>query len=83
MEREFEEEEVGQAVFDLAGDKAPGLDGFPMAFFQRFCGMMKKDILAFMEEVHQRGKLSKGMGASFIVLVPKKSGEIGTKDYRV
>ena len=44
---------------------------------------MKKDILALLEEFHQRGKLSKGMGASFIVLVPKRSsGEIGIKDYR-
>lgn len=44
--------------------------------------MLKEDILAFMEEFHQRGKISKGMGASFIALVPKKEGEIGIKDYK-
>ena len=44
--------------------------------------MLKKDILAFMEEFHQRGKLSKGLGASFIALIPKKAGEIGIRDYR-
>eukprot|EP00268_Persea_americana_P020224 TRINITY_DN20445_c0_g1_i1.p1 TRINITY_DN20445_c0_g1~~TRINITY_DN20445_c0_g1_i1.p1 ORF type:complete len:150 (+),score=21.65 TRINITY_DN20445_c0_g1_i1:600-1049(+) len=44
--------------------------------------MLKKDILAFMDEFYQRGKLSKGMGASFIVLIPKKVEEIGIKDYR-
>ena len=36
LERKFEEEEVRQAIFNLAGDKAPGPDGFPMAFFQQF-----------------------------------------------
>ena len=79
--REFEEEEVRQAVFDLAGDKAPGLDGFPMAFFQRFWVMLKRDILEFMEEFHLCGRLSKGTRASFIALVLKKSGEVGIKDY--
>lgn len=34
LEREFSEEEVKAAVFVLGGDKALGLEGFPMAFFQ-------------------------------------------------
>ena len=33
LERKFEIEEVLQVVKDLQGDKAPGLDGFTMAFF--------------------------------------------------
>ena len=82
LDRNFEEEEVRQAVFDLAGDKAPGLHGFSIAFFQHFWVMLKKDILKFMKEFHWRGMLSKGIGASFIALVLKKSGEIGIKDYR-
>eukprot|EP00268_Persea_americana_P025519 TRINITY_DN24876_c0_g1_i1.p1 TRINITY_DN24876_c0_g1~~TRINITY_DN24876_c0_g1_i1.p1 ORF type:complete len:195 (+),score=47.76 TRINITY_DN24876_c0_g1_i1:421-1005(+) len=72
LERKFEEEEVFQAVFDLAGDKAPGPDGLLMAFFHCFWKILKKDILGFMEEFYQRGKLSKGMGAFFIALVRKK-----------
>ena len=36
----------------------------------------------FLEEFSQRGKLSKGLGASFIALIPKKTGDLGTKDYR-
>eukprot|EP00268_Persea_americana_P006961 TRINITY_DN12535_c1_g1_i3.p1 TRINITY_DN12535_c1_g1~~TRINITY_DN12535_c1_g1_i3.p1 ORF type:complete len:154 (-),score=24.89 TRINITY_DN12535_c1_g1_i3:50-511(-) len=44
--------------------------------------MLKKDILAVMDEFHQRGKLSKGLGASFMVLIPKKAGELTIKDYR-
>lgn len=33
IERNFEEEEVWEAIHALAGDKAPGPDGFPMVFF--------------------------------------------------
>lgn len=68
LEKKFEEEEVHQAAFSCAGDKAP----VPMAFFQRLWGMLKDDILEFLEEFHEKGKLTKGMGASFIVLIPKK-----------
>ena len=42
LERKFEEEEVRRAVFDLAGDKAPGPDRFPLAFFQCLWLMQKK-----------------------------------------
>lgn len=33
LDKEFEEQEVKAAVFDLGRDKAPGPDGFPLAFF--------------------------------------------------
>ena len=71
LERKFDEEEMRQAVFDLTGGKAPDPNGVPIAFFQRFWVMLKKDILALMDEFHQRGNLSKGTGASFIALIPK------------
>ena len=53
-----------------------------MAFFQRFWSLLKEDILVFMEEFHERGKLSKGMGASFITLIPEKGGETSMRDFR-
>lgn len=53
-----------------------------MAFIQRFWSMLKDDILDFMGEFHSRGKLSKGIGASFITPIPKKEGEIGIKNFR-
>lgn len=81
LEREFEEDEIIDAVFALAGDKALGPDGFPMAFLQRFWYVLKDDILAFMEEQHQRVKLSRGLGASFTALICKNEGELG-QSYR-
>ena len=35
LERRFEKEEILLALNELAGDKAPGPDGFSMAFFHR------------------------------------------------
>lgn len=80
IERRFEEEEVRAAIFALAGDKALGPDGFPMAFFQRFWTNAKEEITDFMEEFYSRGKLLKSLGGSFISLVPKRKGELGIKD---
>ena len=44
--------------------------------------MLKKDVMDFVEEFSQKGKLSKGLGASFIASVLKKVGDLGIKDYR-
>ena len=44
--------------------------------------MVKKDVMDFLEEFSQRGKLSKGLGASFIALILKKSEDLRIKDYR-
>lgn len=68
MEWPFSEEEVKAAVFDLGSDRAPGLDGFPMAFFQTFWEDVKVEVMDFVSEFFNRGFLSKDIGASFIAL---------------
>ena len=35
LERDFSKEEVVKVLHEMKGDKAPGLDGFTMAFFQK------------------------------------------------
>ena len=82
LENEFQEEEVKATVFNLASDKAPGPDGFPLSFFHRFWDLLRVDIMAFMKEFHSRGKLSKSIGASFIALIPKKIGADSIKDFK-
>lgn len=81
LEIEFEEREVWDAVFNLRGDKAPGPNGFPMAFFQQFWDLLKEDAMAFMREFHSRGKLFKSIRAS-ITLIPNKRGVDRLKDFR-
>ena len=48
LEGEFLEEEVRSALFNLASNKAPGPDGFPISFFQKHWDLLKANIMAFM-----------------------------------
>lgn len=62
----------------LAGDRAPGSDGFPLAFFFSLfpaflVSALGEDVLAFMEELYMRGRLSNGLEAAFIAFVAKKT----------
>ena len=56
LERPFDREEVVQVLQNLEGDKAPGPDGFTMAFFQKCWRIVEADVMAFFGEVHEYGK---------------------------
>ena len=46
LEREFSKEEVTQVLMEMEGDKAPGPDGFTMAFFQKCWSVVEVDVMA-------------------------------------
>jgi hypothetical protein len=73
LQREFEEKEVWDVVRDLNGDKAPGPDGFTMAFFHKCWEILKNDIVAVFSEFHNRGQFEKSLNATFVSLIPKKT----------
>jgi hypothetical protein len=81
MEREFEEEEVCEVVRKLKGDKAPGLDGFSMAFFQKCWEVVKKDMMPVFKEFHESKKFEKSFDATFVALIPKKAGVVEIKNF--
>lgn len=82
LERDFEEDEVKDAVFRMSGEKAPGQDGFLVFFFQRFWLDVKDEIMAFVKGFHARGKLSKNLCATFIALISKVDGAAQLRDFR-
>ena len=59
LERDFEEMEVWQVVKGMDGDKAPGPDGFTMAFFQSCWAVVKHDVIAVFSEFYRRRQLVK------------------------
>jgi hypothetical protein len=63
-------------------DKAPGPDGFTLAFFQDCWGVVKEDFMAVFAEFHARGKFVKSINSTFISLIPKVHGAKEIKDYR-
>jgi hypothetical protein len=82
MERKFDREEVFHVLQDLQGDKAPGLDGFSMAFFHRCWEVVGDDIMAFFDEFHTHCKFEKSLNATFIALIPNKRDALNIWDYR-
>ncbi|RVW70195.1 Transposon TX1 uncharacterized 149 kDa protein [Vitis vinifera] len=67
---------------DLGKDKAPGPNGFTMAFWLFCWDVVKIEIMGFFREFHERGRFVKSLNATFLVLVPKKGGVEDLKDFR-
>jgi hypothetical protein len=82
LEEPFEEREVWKVIKGMDGDKAPGPDGFSMAFFQGCWDVIKGDFVAVFAEFHERGKFVKSINSTFIALIPKVHGAKEIKDFR-
>jgi hypothetical protein len=82
LERAFEEKEVWDVIRNLNGDKVPGPNGFTMAFFQKCWDILKTDIMDVFAEFHTRGKFEKSFNATFVSLIPKKTGAMDVRDFR-
>ena len=64
LERRFKKEEILLALNELAGDKAPGLDGFSMVFFHYCWRVVERDVLAVFEEFYHHSKFEKSLNAT-------------------
>ena len=82
LDRPFEEAEIFDVIQNFNGDKAPGPDGFPMAFFQACWGILKTDLMAVFHHFFTKGQFEKSLNATFITLIPKKNPAIEVKDFR-
>ena len=70
---------------DFDGDKVPGPDGFPMAFFQTRWANIKIDFLEafqFFFFFFNNAQFEKSLNATFISLIPKKSDVVEVRDFR-
>jgi hypothetical protein len=82
LEEPFEEREVWEVIKSMDGDKAPGPDGFSMAFFQKCWEVIKGDVMAVFSDFHERGKFVKCINSTFIALIPKVHGAKEIKEFR-
>ena len=81
LEELFCGEEAFMALSKLNRDKATGLDGFSLAFWQHCRDVVKVEVLSFFKEFHEQGCFVKILNATFLVLVPKR-GAKELKDFR-
>ena len=78
----FDEDEVFGVVHDFNGDKAPGLGGFTMAFFQSCWSKVKTNIMNVFHSFHAHFVFEKSLNATFLALIPKKVDAVDVKDFR-
>ena len=78
----FSEEEIHFALMEMRGDKAPGPDGFTMAFWQECWEFVKEEVVDLFKEFFERGSFSKCLNTTFLVLIPKKGGAEDLGDFR-
>jgi hypothetical protein len=82
LERPFSEKEVVLALNQISGEKAPGPDGFTLAFFHHCWDVVKKEVLESFQEFYVHEDFEKSLNSTFVVLIPKKVGASDVKDFQ-
>ncbi|RVW67638.1 Transposon TX1 uncharacterized 149 kDa protein [Vitis vinifera] len=82
LEVMFSEEEIFAALSSFCGDKAPGPDGFTMAFWLFCWDVVKPEILGLFREFYLHGTFQRSLNSTFLLLIPKKEGTEDLKDFR-
>ncbi|KAE8818397.1 hypothetical protein D1007_03843 [Hordeum vulgare] len=78
----FSSEEVGQAIASMKACSAPGPDGLPVVFFQRFWETVRPVIIPMFHEFYV-GTLDMGrMNYGVITLIPKLVGAAEIRQFR-
>ena len=80
--REFTDEEIFNAMFQIGPLKAPGPDGFPARFFQRHWAVFKIEITAVVKLFFDTGVMPEGVNSTTIVLIPKVDTPTRLTDFR-
>ena len=82
LEEMFTEEEILAAIPGLNDNKAPGPDGFPLAFRSFSWDFVKEEVMGFFREFFLNDQFVKSLNATFLVLVPKGRTVEDLKDLR-
>jgi hypothetical protein len=82
LTRDFNDEEISNALFQIGPLKAPGPDGFPARFFQRNWGTIKGQVIGAVKKFFQTGKMPNGVNEATIVLIPKVDHPAELKEFR-
>ena len=82
LDKEFTKEEVIEVLREMEGDKALGLDGLTMSFFQKCWSVVEKDVTDVFDYFHRHSVFEQSMNALFLTLIPKKCNVVNIKDFR-
>lgn len=71
LDKSFIEEEVSAALAQICPTKAPGPDGFPMAFFQKHWKSASEGVLTTCLHILNEGGNIAHLNHTYIALIPK------------
>jgi hypothetical protein len=80
--KEFTDEEISDALFQIGPLKAPGVDGFPARFYQRNWGTIKTEVINAVKLFFLTGRMPSGVNDTAIVLIPKVDHLETVKEFR-
>jgi hypothetical protein len=80
--KEYTDEEIKTALFQMGPTKAPGPDGFPALFYQTHWDFFHEDICRAVRTFLDGGQLPEGFCDSFVVLIPKITNPQHLKNFR-
>ncbi|KAL2224044.1 UNVERIFIED_CONTAM: hypothetical protein Sindi_3033400, partial [Sesamum indicum] len=64
--------DVKQAVFDIAEDKAPGLDGYSSGFFKAEWPIVGQEVTSAVLDFFTTGQILKQINTTLLALIPKE-----------
>lgn len=81
-ELEFSEGELLAALQALPNRKAPGIDGIPREFYDKYWDVVKGDVTRMINHSWKRGTLSPLVNDGLITLIPKNAAREKPQDWR-
>jgi hypothetical protein len=78
----FSEEEIKNAVFSCYPEGAPGPDGLPFLFFQKFWDLIKKDLVDMFVDFHEENLDLYRLNCALVTLIPKVGDATNMKQFR-
>jgi len=78
----FSVEEVRAAIWECDNFKYLGPDGVNLGFIKDLWDILKDDVMRFISEFHQNGRLAKCINSTFVALIPKIDSPQRLNDFR-